>query len=133
MKKKEDGMRPDEAKSPTNSLISISSLAERVHSRSHVCQGEALYLINPQGLYIIKLQKDFIHAYGVMRCKGGKPSLVIYRLRRMIYQACGLDKKTDLQMQVCFLVREKGLEPSRLWWNTGTSSLPVYLFQHSRI
>lgn len=31
------------------------------------------------------------------------------------------------------LVREKGLEPSRLWWNTGTSSLPVYLFQHSRV
>ena len=32
-----------------------------------------------------------------------------------------------------FLVREKGLEPSRLWLDTGTSSLPVYLFQHSRL
>ncbi len=31
------------------------------------------------------------------------------------------------------MVREKGLEPSRLWLDTGTSSLPVYLFQHSRI
>ena len=31
------------------------------------------------------------------------------------------------------LVREKGLEPSRLWLDTGTSSLPVYRFQHSRI
>ena len=37
-------------------------------------------------------------------------------------------------MAVLFLlVREKGLEPSRLRWDTGTSSLPVYLFQHSRI
>ena len=26
-----------------------------------------------------------------------------------------------------------GLEPTRLWLDTGTSSLPVYLFQHSRI
>ena len=31
------------------------------------------------------------------------------------------------------MVREKGLEPSRLWLDTGTSSLPVYLFQHSRV
>ena len=30
------------------------------------------------------------------------------------------------------LVREKRLELSRLWLDTGTSSLPVYLFQHSR-
>ena len=36
-------------------------------------------------------------------------------------------------MLVLSLVREKGLEPSRLCWDTGTSSLPVYLFQHSRI
>ena len=32
-----------------------------------------------------------------------------------------------------FLVREMGLEPTRLWLDTGTSSLPVCLFQHSRI
>ena len=32
-----------------------------------------------------------------------------------------------------FVVREMGLEPTRLWLDTGTSSLPVYLFQHSRI
>ena len=31
------------------------------------------------------------------------------------------------------VVREKRLELSRLWLDTGTSSLPVYLFQHSRI
>ena len=31
------------------------------------------------------------------------------------------------------VVRGKGLEPSRLWMDTGTSSLPVYLFQHPRI
>ncbi len=31
------------------------------------------------------------------------------------------------------MVREMGLEPTRLWLDTGTSSLPVYLFQHSRI
>ena len=31
-----------------------------------------------------------------------------------------------------FLVREMGLEPTRLWLDTGTSSLPVCLFQHSR-
>lgn len=30
------------------------------------------------------------------------------------------------------LVREMGLEPTRLWLDTGTSSLPVYRFQHSR-
>ena len=32
-----------------------------------------------------------------------------------------------------YMVREMGLEPTRLWLDTGTSSLPVYLFQHSRI
>ena len=32
-----------------------------------------------------------------------------------------------------FVVREMGLEPTRLWLDTGTSSLPVCLFQHSRI
>ena len=31
------------------------------------------------------------------------------------------------------LVREMGLEPTRLWLDTGTSSLPVCLFQHSRV
>ena len=31
------------------------------------------------------------------------------------------------------MVREKRLELSRLWLDTGTSSLPVYLFQHSRL
>ena len=31
------------------------------------------------------------------------------------------------------MVREKRLELSRLWLDTGTSSLPVYLFQHSRV
>lgn len=36
-------------------------------------------------------------------------------------------------MNLPVLVREKGLEPSRLWWDTGTSSLPVYRFQHSRV
>ena len=32
-----------------------------------------------------------------------------------------------------YMVREMGLEPTRLWLDTGTSSLPVYLFQHSRV
>lgn len=31
------------------------------------------------------------------------------------------------------MVRGKGLEPSRLCWDTGTSSLPVYRFQHPRV
>ena len=35
-----------------------------------------------QGLYIIKPQKDFIHAYGMMRYKGGEPPLMIYTLTR---------------------------------------------------
>ena len=49
-----------------------------------------------------------------------------------------LDKKASVlnsisnAIRTLALVREKGLEPSRLRWDTGTSSLPVYLFQHSR-
>lgn len=41
-------------------------------------------------------------------------------------------EKAALQKQ-SGLVREKRLELSRLWLDTGTSSLPVYLFQHSRV
>ncbi|MBR2634724.1 MAG: hypothetical protein IKD31_03990, partial [Clostridia bacterium] len=46
-------------------------------------------------LYIIKPQEDA--RWRVMRYKGGKPPLMIYAALRvaMIYQACGLDKKSD--------------------------------------
>ena len=45
---------------------------------------------------------------------------------RIYIEKAALQKQSDL-------VREKRLELSRLWLDTGTSSLPVYLFQHSRM
>lgn len=42
-------------------------------------------------------------------------------------------KKDRPQSGLSFLVREMGLEPTRLRLDTGTSSLPVCLFQHSRM
>ena len=52
-----------------------------------------------------------------------RQGLISLKKQRFVYQT-----------NLCFfLVREKGLEPSRLWLDTGTSSLPVYLFQHSRV
>ncbi len=45
---------------------------------------------------------------------------------------CPNEKSHDFCRGLNSLVREMGLEPTRLWLDTGTSSLPVCRFQHSR-
>ena len=76
-----------------------------------------MYIIRYLLRYIIKPQADA--RLSVMRYKGGSPPLMIYAALRasMIYQACGLDKKTDA-FASDFLVRMTGLEPARV--PTGT-------------
>ena len=67
------------------------------------------------------------------RCRGGSaaPSSLIPKggaaLRRRNPQ-----KRTSAKQMSFFVVRATGLEPVRPW-DTSTSSLPVYQFQHARI
>ena len=45
-------------------------------------QHEVLYLINSEGIVSHQAAGERIHAFGMMRCKGGLPPLMIYTLTR---------------------------------------------------
>ena len=71
-----------------------------------------------------------------LRCGGGR--LGLRHAPGMSPSALGFKSQPGIKKQpqkatVFYMVREMGLEPTRLWLDTGTSSLPVYLFQHSRV
>ena len=89
-------------------------------------QRKALHLINSAGivshqhevLYIIKPQKKYT-PYGVMRYKGGKPPLMIYRLTADDIPREALNKSSSAEQRIFC--------PIRAVRKTGnTSSIPVF-------
>ena len=64
----------------------------------------ALYITNPAGI-IYHHPAGIIHGVAVIICKGGEPPLMIYTLRVMIYQACGLDTEKSTQRRAFFWSR----------------------------